>query len=567
MEKIIILLVVCQVSALDKYWIESLADQNCSSILCIPLSSYPPESKYRSLSTSTSEHCPPWYYFSSNHCVFGDYLQGIMKEDIHTMQTSVQHLYCLTTSSYSNMNNTVVGGCLFSLVHILSFYLPLPCNITKLNDYTCAGLNREGQLCGRCQDRFAPPVYSYSMQCVNCTDYRFGWAKYLLIAFVPLTAFFILIVTCHISPTSPYLHGPILFSHVFSLPMLSRIFLLGYDTHPKPFKAMKFAYLSLMGLWNLDFFRLLYNPFCIHPNMTILQVLALDYLIALYPIILLVLTYFAVRLHSRDFKPLILLWKPFSHIFRSVRNKLHLKHSLVDSFAAIFLLSTVKFQSVTFDLLVPTRIYYMNGSSDGKLYLFLAGDVKYFGPQHLPYGIAAIVVFITAVIIPALLMFFYPCRCCQKLLNKTHCNSVNLHTFMDVFQGNYKDGTNNTQDYRFFAGVFFLFRTVVIALLAWLNSLYFLTLLGFVSSALVLSVTVLHPQKSRFQYTVDSLFLSAMTVIFYAANVNQVHFSFSNSNGFVRDLVVIIIVFVPLIYVVILFILWVLSKVHTNKVT
>ena len=39
------------------------------------------------------------------------------------------------------------------------------------------------------------------------------------------------------------------------------------------------------------------------------------------------------------------------------------------------------------------------------------------------------------------------------------------------------------------------------------------------SSALVLSVTVLHPQKSRFQYTVDSLFLSAMTVIFYAANV------------------------------------------------
>ena len=188
--------------------------------------------------------------------------------------------------------------------------------------------------------------------------------------------------------------------------------------------------------------------------MTILQVLALDYLIALYPMILLLLTYFAVRLHSRDFKPLTLLWKLFSHIFRSVRNMLHLKHSLVDSFAAIFLLSTVKFQSVTFDLLVPTRIYYMNRSSDGKLYLFLAGDVEYFGPQHLPYAIAAIVVFITAVIIPALLMFLYPCGCCQKLLDKTHCNSVYLHTFMDVFQGNYKDGTNNTQNYRLFAGVF-----------------------------------------------------------------------------------------------------------------
>ena len=87
------------------------------------------------------------------------------------------------------------------------------------------------------------------------------------------------------------------------------------------------------------------------------------------------------------------------------------------------------------------------------------------------------------------------------------------------------------------------------------------------SSALVLSVTVLHPQKSRFQYTVDSLFLSAMTVIFYAANVNQVYFSFRNSNGFVYDLIVVIIVFVPLIYVIILSIWWIFSKIHTLKVT
>ena len=27
---------------------------------------------------------------------------------------------------------------------------------------------------------------------------------------------------------------------------------------------------------------------------------------------------------------------------------------------------------------------------------------------------------------------------------------------MDVYQGNYKDGTNNTRDYRYFSGVFFL---------------------------------------------------------------------------------------------------------------
>ena len=244
---------VCQASALDQHWVDSVAGQNCSSFLHIPLSSHFPDKKYESQISdyySPSNGCPPWYYYSSNHCIFGDNLDRVLKDDMHLMQTSIQHFYCMTVSNTTG--TSVVGRCLFSAFHYCSLpYVPLPCNMSELNDYTCAGLNREGQLCGRCQDRFAPPVYSYSMQCVNCTDYRFGWAKYLLIAFVPLTAFFILIVTCHISPTSPYLHGPILFSHVFSLPKLSRIFVLDIEFHDslaKPFGKVSLIYLSLFGL-------------------------------------------------------------------------------------------------------------------------------------------------------------------------------------------------------------------------------------------------------------------------------------------------------------------------------
>ena len=539
-----------------------MAGQNCSSFLHIPLSSHFPDKKDESQISdyyNPSNGCPPWYYYSSNHCIFGDNLDRVLKDDTHLMQTSIQHFYCMTVSNTTG--TSVVGRCLFSAFHYCSLpYVPLPCNISELNDYTCADLNREGQLCGRCQDRFAPPVYSYSMQCVNCTDYRFGWAKYLLIAFVPLTAFFILIVTCHISPTSPYLHGPILFSHVFSLPMLSRIFVLDIEFHDsiaKPFGNVWLIYLSLFGLWNFDFFLLLYTPFCIHPDMTILQVLAIDYLIALYPIVLLFLTYFTIQLHRRTFKPLCLLFKPFSHIFRSIKSKLHRKHSLVDSFAAVFLLSTIKFQSVTFDLLVPTRIYYMNGSSDGKLYLFLAGDVEYFGPQHLPYAIAAIVVFITLIIIPALLMFLYPCRCCQKLLDKTHCNCVYLHTFMDAFQGNYKDGANNTRDYRYFAGVFFLLRTVFIVVMPWLNSYYALTLMGLISSAVALSVALLHPQRSRHHYCIDSLFLLVLSALLFGANITNYRYSQHSANTLSTHTALFSLLLIPLVYMVGLISWWI----------
>ena len=63
-----------------------------------------------------------------------------------------------------------VGACLYTC-NVLATYFPLPCDVTELNNFTCAGLNREGQLCGQCIEGHAPPVYSYDLKCVECKDY------------------------------------------------------------------------------------------------------------------------------------------------------------------------------------------------------------------------------------------------------------------------------------------------------------------------------------------------------------------------------------------------------------
>ena len=94
------------------------------------------------------------------------------------------------------------------------------------------------------------------------------------------------------------------------------------------------------------------------------------------------------------------------------------------------------------------------------MYLYVAGDVEYFGSQHLPFAIIAIIVMIVFLILPTLLLFLYPCRCFQRILNRFHCNFHAVRVFMDVFQGPYKDGTNNSRDLRYFAGVFFLVRVI-----------------------------------------------------------------------------------------------------------
>ena len=124
---------------------------------------------------------------------------------------------------------------------------------------------------------------------------------------------------------------------------------------------------SLFGMWGFYFVRLLYTPFCIHPDMTTLQALALDYLIAVYPLFLLLLVYLIVKLHSRSFKPTVYLWNVVRPMAMFLRSKLKIEFSLVHSFATVFLLSSIKVQSITFDLLIFTKIFYSNGSSDGKL--------------------------------------------------------------------------------------------------------------------------------------------------------------------------------------------------------
>ena len=94
-------------------------------------------------------------------------------------------------------------------------------------------------------------------------------------------------------------------------------------------------------------------------------------------------------------------------------------------------------------------------------YILYNASVPHLGVEHKPYFILAISVFIVFNILPMLLLFLYPTKAFQKLID--HFPRVRwdyLHIFMDCFQGCYKNGTNNTRDYHYFAGVYLLIRFV-----------------------------------------------------------------------------------------------------------
>ena len=164
------------------------------------------------------------------------------------------------------------------------------------------------------------------------------------------------------------------------------------------------------SLWNLDLFRSILPNICL--NVTTLQALALEYLIALYPFILILFTYLLIVLYDRRIAFIVAVWK----VLTVFRKSWDIRTSVLDSFATFFLLSYNKVLSVTADVLIPTKIYQL-GSNKSMFGLYYSPSISYFGKYHLPYAILAVTIVTLFVCIPTIILICYPCKFFQKFLS------------------------------------------------------------------------------------------------------------------------------------------------------
>ena len=89
--------------------------------------------------------------------------------------------------------------------------------------------------------------------------------------------------------------------------------------------------------------------------------------------------------------------------------------------------------------------------------------MDYFGPEHLPYALLAVTVTVIFVAIPLLLAFLYPTRILHHRLQAMFSfqQALMLITFMEVYLGHFKDGTDGKWDCRYFAGGQLLTRVLI----------------------------------------------------------------------------------------------------------
>lgn len=471
----------------------------------------------------------PWLV--GDNCECGDSVDGNIYCD-STKEVFLMSEFCMAYDKH--IGEEVVGRCpytysLFNDPNIsnVGLYLKMPSTVDQLEHMLCDHLNRRGFFCGKCKANYSSPMYPDFMKCVECdpSHHVRNWILYFVISFGPLTVFLILVVCLRISATSASMNAFIFVSQIISHPPFQRGFNHTIDVSFLPSHAktlLRFLH-SLYGLWNLDFFTALIPPFCL-PHQNSYDVISLTYTIALYPLLLLILVYLFIELHSRNFRIFVRLWKPFHLCYARFRRQWDIRASVIDAFATFLLLSCVKLLFLSSDFFAPSQISTKNGTTVSIASYFDASLM--LSPASKPKLILSIIgiafLLLVFVYLPAFLLLLYPCGFCQKCLSRTRLNSQALRILMDSFHGCYKNGTDGVRDCRSFAALF-LFTRIVISLEYTLTNFEYHNAVLITCTVLAVLIAVVHPynkQNAIFNHLdpLMILFLIMWLAIFHSAH-------------------------------------------------
>ena len=472
----------------------------------------------------TFEPCPPGYIFNhtSSECVFGKY---------PFVQTNGQFASKIQRGCwmgyYGTTNDTlqlVTGECVYYASAIDLFqdvdYFSLPKNYTQIDEKICKPLNRTGVLCGRCVDGFAPAVNSKHFQCVNCTSgiQYYSWVLYILTEYVPITILLIIVILFNISVTSGPGNAFVFFAQIISSTFsVESDGTVNYQLVTRAAGTIQLVYTSLYDIWNLNFFDSIPGwQYCLSPNLNSLQIRGLEYLTAVYPLILLGIILLIIVLYERQIKIVVWMLKPLLYLAR-FRRRWSFKRSIIDAFATFLVLSFTKFAIISAFITYPTPLYDENGTV-AFLTCYVFGEYAYFSKEYAPYLAISIVTFIIVCLLMPLILLLYSLkpvyRCLTKLKLTFLLPGPKFQIFLNVFYNCYKDGTDGNHDLRFFASVYFGIRVLLVFFYpispTW-ESQYILQQI--VCTVGVLLFATLQPYKNRFYNCLDASVFSLLAVI------------------------------------------------------
>ena len=426
---------------------------------------------------STNGSCPPWYVPDSEKCSYSHKLPQALNQ--YQQSAELQIGYCITVTN----SGQVVSRCpyiqqTFNSSDLHSIYRVLPRELDEVNETMCSAFNRKGFLCSECQDGYGLAVYRYyGLMCVKCSHSGWGWLWYILLEIIPSTLFFLVMIIFRVNVNSGSLTGFVFLTNIILITVYVHPSLIIIPQHVAGYWPLNIV-LALYGIWSLEFLHFLVPPFCVCSSLNTLQVISLGYISALYPLLLCIITYCLIELHAKDVQLVVKLWKPFHRFFISMRKPWNIQYSVVHSFATFLLLSYAKIVFVSLTLLQsyePVTLDVVSNTLHMMPVYSIDLGAQFFDKTHAPYGALGLLVCLLFVILPLVLILLYPTRLFPKLFSCCGVRRLQaLRTFMEVFQGCYKDGVSkgSTRDYRILAGLHLIGRLLTCACLTRQKSNY-----------------------------------------------------------------------------------------------
>ena len=361
----------------------------------------------------------------------------------------------------------IVWGLWFDKVTGSLLHCPLPYAYCSKIGCSCT-IGREGRLCGQCEDGYSVAINSNYLSCVQCDKSETvakGWALLIALEFIPITVMVIAIAMLNVNLNQGSLNAYIFFCQIMTVSFPS----VGYPawllTHE--YQQNYSTYLLPLSIWNLNFINIPsffydvdYYKFSIHISQSTspLEAISFWFLIAFYPFVLLILIYICTILYGRGHKCIVYFVRPFHRILARFRRMFNIQPSLTHTAASVFTLCFVQLAATSFKILHPALYEDKHGKYHSVF--FYDGTQPYFRNWHGSAGTFAVMVLMFLIIV-TLYLLIYPFQWFQKCLNKVKFKKDFLISVTDAFTGPYKNGTENSWDYRFFAGVHFALRLII----------------------------------------------------------------------------------------------------------
>ena len=404
--------------------------------------------------------CPPWFERANatwpntngTYCACSSIDSYHIVCDQRQQQSSLRLASCVFYDSQTD--DVVVAECpfLFPKHMIKNNAIPLPQEVSELNATICGNLSREVKepLCGKCVHGTGPSIYSIGNECVPCSPVNVVY--YLLLQYLPTTVIVLVVVVFRLNVTSAPMAHYVLFCN---MTVLYLKFLVIYPlsfVSSSTYNVLSKVVLSLCAVWNFDALFFVSPPLCISPHMKDIYKPFIEFLATLYPFILLLLMYVGIELHGRDFKPIVILWKPFHKIFLRFYTTWEPSTSMIQAFSSLFFLSYAK---LLFVMGAPFFVSTAVNAKGENVYpvIYIDPTVPYQSKTHIYLIIFSLFIAIFLFLPPPILLSIYPTSFFQKISRylKPRWN-IAIKIYVDTFQGCYKDGTNGTRDYRAVSG-------------------------------------------------------------------------------------------------------------------